>query len=90
MILSLSIIFAGIVIVLYEFAVLGVVILAVTPLTACSMVTVFSYIVELIKQKKYKRVLVIATGALLSNTIIYQKETIPSIAHAYCLEYIDE
>ena len=57
---------------------------------ACSMVTVFSYIVELIKQKKYKRVLVIATGALLSNTIIYQKETIPSIAHAYCLEYIDE
>ena len=54
------------------------------------MVTVFSYIVELIKQKKYKRVLVIATGALLSNTIIYQKETIPSIAHAYCLEYEDE
>lgn len=40
MILSLSIIFAGIVIVLYEFAVLGVVILAVTPLNACSMVTV--------------------------------------------------
>lgn len=53
---------------------------------ACSMITVFSYIIEKMKDKKYKRVLVIATGALLSNTIINQKETIPSIAHAYSLE----
>ena len=34
----------------------------------------------------YKKVLVIPTGALLSNTIMNQKETIPSIAHAYSLE----
>ena len=29
---------------------------------------------------------VIPTGALLSNTVMNQKETIPSIAHAYSLE----
>lgn len=53
---------------------------------ACSMITVFSYIIEKIKDGTYKKVLVIPTGALLSNTIINQKETIPSIAHAYSLE----
>ena len=57
---------------------------------ACSMLTVFSYVIEMIKERKYKRVLVISTGALLSNTIINQKETIPSIAHGYCLEYSNE
>lgn len=53
---------------------------------ACSLITVFSYIYTLIREGTYKRVLIIATGALLSNTIINQKETIPSIAHAYSLE----
>ena len=56
---------------------------------ACSMITVFSYIYEMLKKKKYKKVLVIATGALLSNTIINQKETIPTIAHAYSLEVVE-
>lgn len=56
---------------------------------ACSMITVFSYIVEKMKNKEYKKVLVIATGALLSNTIINQKETIPTIAHAYSLEVVE-
>lgn len=53
---------------------------------ACSMVTVFSYVYEMLKNKKYKRVLIIATGALISNSIYNQKESIPSIAHAYSLE----
>lgn len=53
---------------------------------ACSMITVFSYIIEKMKNKDYKKVLVLATGALLSNTIMNQKETIPTIAHAYSLE----
>lgn len=53
---------------------------------ACSMVTVFSYIYDEMINGKYKKVLVIPTGALLSNTIINQKETIPVIAHAYSLE----
>ena len=56
---------------------------------ACSMITVFSYIVEKMKNKEYKKVLVIATGALLSNTIMNQKETIPTIAHAYSLEVVE-
>ena len=54
---------------------------------ACSMITVLSFVIEKIRKKELKRVLVIATGALLSNTIINQKETIPTIAHAYSLEY---
>lgn len=53
---------------------------------ACSMITVFSYIYEMIKKGKYKKVLIIATGALISNSIYNQKESIPSIAHAYSLE----
>ena len=53
---------------------------------ACSMITVFSYVVKKIEEGLYKKVLVIPTGALLSNTIMNQKETIPSIAHAYSLE----
>lgn len=56
---------------------------------ACSMVTVFSYIIERIKKGDYKKILVIATGALLSNTIMNQNETIPSIAHAYSIEVVE-
>ena len=44
------------------------------------------YVVKKIEEGLYKKVLVIPTGALLSNTIMNQKETIPSIAHAYSLE----
>ena len=53
---------------------------------ACSMITIFSFIVKKMEEGLYKKVLVIPTGALLSNTIMNQKETIPSIAHAYSLE----
>lgn len=55
---------------------------------ACSMLTVFSYIYEMMKKRKYRKVLVIATGALISNSIYNQKESIPSIAHAYSLEVV--
>jgi transcriptional regulator with XRE-family HTH domain len=53
---------------------------------ACSMITIFSFVVKKMEEGLYKKVLVIPTGALLSNTIMNQKETIPSIAHAYSLE----
>ena len=53
---------------------------------ACAMLVVFSDIVQKMKEGQYKKVLVIATGALLSNTVMNQKETIPTIAHAYSLE----
>ncbi len=57
---------------------------------ACSLVTTFSYLYDKLLNGKYNRILVIATGALLSNTIMNQKETIPCIAHAYSLEVNNE
>ena len=38
------------------------------------------------KNKKYKKVLLVATGALMSPTMVNHKLTIPSIAHAISLE----
>ena len=40
------------------------------------------------KKKNIKKVLLIATGALFSPTMLYQKENILSIAHAISLEAI--
>lgn len=49
--------------------------------------SVFSgYIYELLKAKKLNRVLLIATGALMSPTSLGQGESIPSIAHAIAIE----
>ena len=42
----------------------------------CSALVVYSYIYNLLKSKKIKRVLFCATGALFSPTLIYQKEKI--------------
>ncbi len=52
----------------------------------CSALVTFSYIYKMLKEKKLKRVLVVATGALFSPTFIYQKHNILSIAHAVSLE----
>ena len=54
----------------------------------CSALVNFSYIYDQLKKKKLKRVLLIATGALFSPTMIYQKENINSIAHAISLEAV--
>ena len=32
---------------------------------------------------KYKRVLVVPTGAIFSPTRVFQKDSIPSVAHAF-------
>ena len=49
--------------------------------------TVFSgYIYKQLKNKKYKRVLLIATGALTNATTAQQGESIPGIAHAVAIE----
>lgn len=53
---------------------------------ACLPLVAYSYIFEEMKKKKYKRVLLVATGALMSPTMVNQKMTIPSIAHAISLE----
>jgi stage V sporulation protein AD len=36
---------------------------------------------------KYKKILLVATGALLSPLSVQQKDTIPCIAHAVAIEY---
>ena len=46
-----------------------------------------SYIYEKLKSKKYKRILLIATGALMNSTTSQQGETIPGIAHAISIEF---
>ena len=45
-----------------------------------------SYILEEMKKGKYHKVLIVPTGAIFSPTRIFQKESIPSIAHAFSLE----
>ncbi|HAX74023.1 MAG TPA: stage V sporulation protein AD [Firmicutes bacterium] len=51
----------------------------------CCAVVTYGYILNQLREKKLKRVLVVATGALLSPLIMQQKETIPCIAHAIAL-----
>ena len=55
---------------------------------ACSALVVYSYIYDLLKKRKIKRVLVMATGALFSPILLYQKENINSICHAISLEVV--
>ncbi len=50
---------------------------------ACLPVVLFN---KLLLFKKYKKILLVATGALHSPTIVNQHEAIPSIAHAISLE----
>ena len=42
------------------------------------------------REGKFKRVLLVATGALMSTTTAQQGDTIPGIAHAIELEYVGE
>lgn len=53
---------------------------------AC-IATVFSgYLFNQLKTKKYKKILLIATGALTNSTTAQQGESIPGIAHAISIE----
>ena len=54
----------------------------------CSALVSFGYIYHQMKKKKLKRVLIVATGALFSPTLVYQKENIYSIANAISLEVV--
>ncbi len=49
---------------------------------ACSGLVTMGHLYPMLKDKKYKRVLVVATGALLSPMMSAQKDTIPCVAHA--------
>ena len=46
------------------------------------------FVFDLLKKKRVKRVLLLATGALFSPLFVYQKENINSICHAISLEAI--
>lgn len=55
---------------------------------ACLPLVTYSYILNEMKEKKLSKVLIVATGALLNPSMLNEKETIPSIAHAVSLEVI--
>ena len=54
----------------------------------CSALVNCAYILPLMKEKKFKRVLIVATGALFSPTFVFQHKSINSIAHAISLEAV--
>ena len=53
---------------------------------ASSALVTCSYILKEMKAGKYRRVLIVPTGAIFSPTRVFQKDSIPSIAHAISLE----
>ncbi|MGI8315421.1 stage V sporulation protein AD [Halobacillus mangrovi] len=57
---------------------------------ACSAVVTYGKLINELKAGTFKRILVVATGALMSPTMIQQKESIPGIAHAVVLTKGDE
>lgn len=54
----------------------------------CSATVLYGHLLNQMKKGVYKRILVVATGALLSPLSFQQKETIPCIAHAVSIEYM--
>ena len=56
--------------------------------TTSSALVTYGYIINQMKKKKLKKVLLVATGALMSQTMLNQKLNIPSISHAISLEVI--
>lgn len=57
--------------------------------SACAPLVTYGYIFNKMKKKEVTRVLLVATGALMSPTMVNEKMTIPSIAHAISLEVIE-
>ena len=55
---------------------------------ACSALVLNSYVIPKMKAKQYKRVLLLATGAIFSPTFVFQKLSIPAICHAISLEVV--
>ena len=54
--------------------------------SGCSATVFNSYILHKLKKGDFKKVLLVATGALLSTTTTQQGDSIPGIAHAVCIE----
>ncbi|WP_017755649.1 stage V sporulation protein AD [Calidifontibacillus oryziterrae] len=56
---------------------------------ACSAVVTYGYLMKELIAGNLKRVLVIATGALLNPIMVQQNETIPTIAHGVVFERVE-
>jgi stage V sporulation protein AD len=52
----------------------------------CSATVLYGHLLNQLKKGVYRRILVVATGALLSPLTFQQKESIPCIAHAVSIE----
>jgi stage V sporulation protein AD len=57
---------------------------------ACSAVVTYGHLLKRLQKGEFKRILVVATGALLSPLSFQQGESIPCIAHAVALERGEE
>ena len=55
---------------------------------SCLPLVVYSNVIPKMKNKEIKKVLLIATGALMSPTTLNQKMSIPNVSHAVCLKVI--
>ncbi len=53
---------------------------------ASSALVTYGYVFNMMKKRSLQRVLLVTTGALMSQTTVNQKMTIPGIAHAISLE----
>jgi len=53
---------------------------------ACAATTTYGHLINRLRRRELSRILVIATGALLSPMSYQQKETIPCVAHAVSIE----
>ncbi|WP_291565466.1 MULTISPECIES: stage V sporulation protein AD [unclassified Clostridium] len=53
---------------------------------ACSAVVTYGHLLNRMRKGKLKKILIVATGALMSPISYQQKESIPSIAHAVSIE----
>lgn len=56
---------------------------------ACLPLVAYTYIMNKMKRNELRRVLLVATGALMNPTAVNQKLSIPAIAHAISLEVIE-
>ncbi|WP_062351957.1 stage V sporulation protein AD [Bacillus kwashiorkori] len=54
---------------------------------ASSATVIYGHLLNEMKKGKYKKILCVATGALLSPMTVQQKESIPCIAHAVSIEF---
>lgn len=54
----------------------------------CSALVNFGYVYKEMLNGKYKRVLIVPTGAIFSPTFTFQKESIPAIANCVSLEVV--